>query len=163
MKTAICALSLVLAACGGQEPGEKAVRSASNDLVVNWAASGNETDPNAAFGAQFGSAVAANGNWIAVARQPATATDIGRVEVWQRSGTGWAHKFTWPGHVGHKEVVAMSPNWMFIGEPCIATSGCSGSVFGLVLFNGTTWTEEIQSININPPDFGSALAMNDDT
>jgi hypothetical protein len=157
MRRILCAA--LLAACGGQDLGEKALRNAGNDLIVNWAASGNETDPNAAFGAQFGSSVATNGNWIAVARQAATAADVPRVEVWLRSGTGWAHNFTWSGRAGHRAVVAMSPGWLIIGEPCVSSANCGGNWYGFTL-SGTAVAPWVTAGCIPGSwDCGSALAV----
>jgi hypothetical protein len=168
MRRILCAA--LLAACGGQDLGEKALRNASDDLIVNWAASGNETDPNAALGAQFGSSVATNGNWIAVARQPASAGDIAHVEVWQRSGTGWAHNMswsvaTWSSHApGHRAVVAMSPGRLLIGEPCISnTPGCVGYFEIFELFHGNLWALRAGDSCDNPAswDCGTAIAVSD--
>jgi hypothetical protein len=166
MTKSMCAVAAVLlmgCGLGPDEAGGKAHPSPGLGAIVNWSATGTETDPNVAFNAQFGRTVATNGTSIAVTRLATSSSDLGRTETWLRTSTGWAHNFTWTTTPDRHPVAVLSPNWLIIGEPCVSsTTGCHGRVFTFI-WTGTTWFELVQSITTdNAWDYGSALAIRED-
>jgi hypothetical protein len=164
MRRCVIAAALFAGIVGcGQEPAganQKDHPAPGNQLFGNWTSSGTETDPSAAFNAQFGSVVATNGNWIAVTRLPSDDGNPARTEAWVRTSAGWSHAFSRITATDHRAVVAMSPNWLLIGEPCVSSNiGCHGRFFAFFLENGN-WFELIRvDVPSNPWDFGSALAI----
>jgi hypothetical protein len=158
---ALASIAVVGIAGCGQGPGEAGGEelASAREALLKWASSGTETDASPAFGAQFGRTVSTSGNRIAVTRQAISAADPATTQIWLHGASGWTREFSWPTPVGRAPVAVISPNWFFVGEPCVSsTSGCTGRIYGF-LFIGNAWHEWLQiDMPSNPWDFGKAVA-----